>query len=175
VPNDVARYTALHVPADRPVTSARTRIVPLASLLGQRKWSPSDTLASQLVDYGASRGARDGRAGYVEGVLARLVEAADEGKASLPSASECLCGQELESLADERDHFAARRLCLEAVEVLVSVQPGELLVLDNLSTAHGRLGRRAPKELHQFMLGHRQLGVDRQIKLRDRVLAAFVA
>ena len=172
-PNDVARYSALHVPADWAPTSARTRIVPLALLLSQRKWLPCDMLAGRLVEYGASRGARDGDADYVEGVLARLVEAADEGEASLPSASDCLCGQELESVADEHDHFAARGLRLEAVELLVSVQPGELLVLDNLATAHGRLGQRRENELHQLMLGHRQLGVARQIELRDRVLAAF--
>ncbi len=117
-PQDVARYTALHIPLDRAATSARTRIVRLAALLGQRRWPANDALIDRLVDYGSSRAARQGCADYVEGILARLVEAADEAEASLPRASERLCGQELGSIADERRHFAARGLRLEAAEVL---------------------------------------------------------
>jgi hypothetical protein len=170
---DVARYTALHVPLGRPAPSARTRIVPLAALLAQREWPRADALAAQLVEYGSSRGARDGSGEYVEGILARLVEAADEGGPSLPSASECLCGQELDSLEEERMHFASRGLRLQEAEVLIDLQPGQLLVLDNLAGAHGRVGRRRPKELHQLMLGHHQLRVDLQADLRDRILGAF--
>lgn len=172
---DVARYTALHVPLDRPATSAQTRIVRLAALLGQRRWPSGKALTDRLLAYGSSRVAGDGAADYVEGVLARLVEAADEAEASLPTASECLCGEELENITAEREHFARRGLRLQAAEVLVNVQPGQLLVLDNLATAHGRLGRRQPHELHQLMLGHAQLGVDLQTRLRDRALAAFSA
>lgn len=172
-PRDVARYTALHVPIDRPASHARTRVVSLAALLGQRTWPAPRGLLARLLAYGAGRGGRKAGGGYVEGILARLVEAADEAEPSLPPASECLCGQELESLAAERRHFAARGLCVDDVEVLVDLQPGELLVLDNLATAHGRQGARRPKELHQLMLGYPQLAVALQAELRDRVLAAF--
>lgn len=168
-PTDVARYTALHVPIDRPPSGARTRIVRLDVLLGQRAWPPAGALLNRLVEYGS------GGADYVEGILARLIEAVDDGDPSLPSHSECLCGTELDGIAEEREHFARRGLNLDDAEALVDVRPGQLLVLDNLATAHGRIGRRRPSELHQLMLGYRLLAVDRQVELRDRVLSAFTS
>ena len=40
VAQDVARYTALYVPADVADVQAATRLVPLVALLGQRSWPP---------------------------------------------------------------------------------------------------------------------------------------
>jgi hypothetical protein len=170
---DVARYTALHIPLGRAAASARTRIAQLAPLLGQRKWPPTDVVTERLVEYGTRGGTRTGDGRYVEGILARLVEAADDSEASLPSACDCLCGEELTTLAEEREHFATRGVPLEEAEVWVDLQPGELLVLDNLATAHGRVGRRRPRELSQWMLGHSRLAAELQAELRDRVLEAF--
>jgi len=170
-PADVARFTALYVDLRWPSTSAFTRVVPLAALLGQCTWSDRETLLARLRRYAKGCGVG---AHYVEGILGRLVEAADES-AALPSPADpdFLCGLEFASLAAERAHFARHSLDLEAVEQRVRLGPGELLVFDNLRTAHGRAGTRRPEELHQLCVGYRGLGAERQRTLSRRVLAAF--
>jgi hypothetical protein len=59
-----------------------------------------------------------------------------------------MCGMEFESVGQERDHFAERGLALDMVEPRVVLGPGQLLLLDNLATARGRLGLRKRLELH---------------------------
>jgi hypothetical protein len=162
-PVDVARFTALHIDARQAPTSALTRIVSLRRLLSQRSWPDASTLAARLRRYGT---------GAVEGILARLVEAAD-GRSELPA--DLLCGMEFDSTAEEAAHFARHRLALAAVEHRVLLCPGELLVFDNLATAHGRIGTRRPNELHQRCVGYRRLDPSRQRTLLLRVLNAFSA
>ena len=76
VEGDVARYTALYIPADVTGVRAVTRLVPLAALLAQRSWPPSSELVERLRSYGRTHGAWDDEQGDVEGSLARIVEAA---------------------------------------------------------------------------------------------------
>ena len=173
---DVARFTELCVARDRGPTTALTRIVSLRRLLGQRAWASPDLLLERLRRYGkanAGEGAEPGAA-CVEGIFARLVEAADESP-TLPRSGEAgfLCGMEFDSLAQERDHFAERRMDLESVEERVLLGAGQLLLLDNLATAHGRLGVRRPLELHQLCVGFRGLDASQQSVLLRRVLPAF--
>jgi hypothetical protein len=134
-----------------------------------------------MVQYGATRGGatRGGRtpdASYVEGILARLIEAADNTPATLPAVSEpgFLCGQEFDSVAEEGEFFASRNLHLDQAEVSIRLRPGQLLIFDNLALAHGRRGRRELREVHQWMFGYRQLDIDLQFALRDELLDAFV-
>jgi len=145
--------------------------VPLEALLRQRTASDPETLLARLRRYGEGGGVG---ARYVEGILGRLVEAADE-RAALPSPADpnFLCGLEFASLAAKQTHFARHSLELEAVEQRVRLSPGELSVFDNLRTAHGRAGTRSPEELHQLCVGYRGLDTDRQHTLSRRVLAAF--
>jgi hypothetical protein len=168
---DVARFTALYIDAGHPPTSARTRLVALRRLLAQRNWVDRQAMRARLRRYGSLQ---VGDEDYLEGILARLVEAADASP-SLPCTGEpgFLCGLEFASRAEERVHLSGRGLELDGIEAQVSLQPGELLLFDNLATAHGRLGTRAPLELHQRCLGYPRLGVARQHVLLDRVLGAF--
>ena len=172
---DVARFTALYVDQDRRRTTALTRIVPLWRLLSQRAWVEPALLLERFRRYGKAHTAADveRRAGYVEGILARLVEAADESP-TLPHSGDAgfLCGMEFESLAQERDHFAERGLNVDAVEQRVLLGPGQLLLLDNLATAHGRLGVRRPLELNQLCVGW-NLDISEQSLLLGRVLETF--
>lgn len=172
-PVEAARFTALYVEPDQPPTSARTRLVSLRPLLGQRAWGDPLALRGRVRAYGARQA---GSGDYVEGILARLVEAAD-GSPELPPVGTpgFLCGLEFSSPEEERAHLARRGLRLDRHEVHIPLQPGELLVFDNLATAHGRLGVRSPLELRQLCLGYSQLDVPRQQVLVDRVLEAFVA
>jgi hypothetical protein len=176
VPADVARFTGLYMPADIPTSDAVTRLVPLGPLLASRPWPPVDELVRRFAAYGHSRGAWDDAAGYAEGSLARIVEAALGEPAALPSVKthpSFLCGNEFASLADELEFFAERGLPLDAVEIDVRLGPGELLIFDNFRLAHGRRGTRRPGELNQRIFGHSALVVEQQLDLREAMLAAF--
>ena len=173
---EVARYTALYVHAHVASVRAVTRLVPLVALLSQRSWPPPRELVDRLTCYGRTHGAWDDDRGYVEGSLARLVEAATACRSPfLPSVKiepGFLCGLEFDSLSAELAFFERHGLRIDDVEISVDLQPGELLVFDNLAVAHGRRGTRKPGELHQRMFGH-TLQPAAQRRLRDGVLAAF--
>jgi hypothetical protein len=161
----------LYVDSRQPPTTALTRVVPLRALLGQRAWPRRRMVLANLRRY--ARTARGG-AGYVEGILARLVEAADDCSA-LPSTADksFLCGMEFASVAEERTHFARHGLELESIEHRIRLSAGDVLLFDNLATAHGRVGKREPEELHQLCAGYRGLNVTSQATLLQRVLGAF--
>lgn len=130
----------------------------------------------RFASYGATHGAWDDAAGYVEGGLARIVEAAAGDAPALPSVKAdpgFLCGEEFDSLAAELAFFTTHGLSPDDAGTEVEVAPGELLVFDNLALAHGRRGVRRPGELRQRVFGHRALDVARQRAVRDRVLSAF--
>ena len=157
---------------------AVTRLVPLVALLGQRSWPPPGELVDRLTSYGRTHGAWDDDRGYVEGSLARIIEAAAAWRSPiLPSVKiepGFLCGLEFDSLLAEVAFFERHGLHIDDVEISIDLQPGELLVFDNLALAHGRRGTRKPGELRQRMFGQ-SLQPAAQRKLRDRVLAAFYA
>jgi hypothetical protein len=54
----------------------------------------------------------------------------------------------------------------------VLIEPGELLIFDNLALAHGRRGRRAAGELHQRIYGYREVTVPQQVALPDHWFTA---
>jgi len=177
VERDIGRYTALYIQEGFGRVSARTRLVPLAPLLRQRAWPSKTDLMARFVAYGKTHGARNDDHGYVEGSLARLVEAA-AGTPTLPSVkveSGFLCGMEFDSLDSERQFFERHSLCLDGVQVDVPLSPADLLVFDNLAVAHGRRGTRRPGELRQWVFGESSSGLARQRELRDYLLAAFHA
>jgi Taurine catabolism dioxygenase TauD, TfdA family len=177
VQHDVGRFTALHIPNGFGAVSAVTRLVPLTTLLGQRAWPLESELEARLIAYGKTHGAWNDDQGYVEGSLARVVEAA-AGVAALPSVkmdSGFLCGMEFANLESELRFFEGHSLRVEDVQIEVLLSPGEMLVFDNLALAHGRRGARRPGELHQWVFGERGVGAVRQRELRSRVLEAFAA
>jgi hypothetical protein len=171
-PTDVARFTALYVNRGHAPTTALTRIVPLSELLSQRTWIEPELLLERLHSYGQAN-TGDGGA-YIEGIFARIVEAADDSP-TLPRCGDAdfLCGMEFDSVAQESYHFAGRGLDLDRVEQRVLLCPSQLLLLDNLATAHGRLGIRKTLELHQLCVGFRNLDEPEQVVLCRRVLEAF--
>ncbi len=178
IEQEVARYTALYVPGDVAGVQAVTRLVPLVALLSQRSWPSPAELLARLTSYGRTHGSWDDDRGYVEGSLARIVDAAAAWRSPiLPSVKiepGFLCGLEFDSLFAETAFFEGHGLRIQDVEVSVNLQPGELLVFDNLALAHGRSGTRKPGELRQRMFGH-SLHPAAQRKLRDGLLTAFYA
>jgi hypothetical protein len=173
--SDVARFTALHIPAGSRPTEALTRLVPLDRLLSQRAWPEHEELLRRFAAYGESHGAWEGADGYTEGSLARVIEAA-AAVPTLPSVKanpEFLCGNEFTSIDAELDFFAAHGLSVKDAQIDAALQPGAVLIFDNLLLAHGRRGVRQPGELRQRVYGHRALAPGHQREVRDRVLAAF--
>jgi hypothetical protein len=173
---DMARFTALYLAADAPPSEAITRLVPISALVARRRWADRHELVQRLASYGHTHGAWDDAAGYTEGNLARIIEAALGQPPVLPSVKahpEFLCGTEFTSLAGELEFFAKRELQLEPVEIEVCLRPGELLVFDNLALARGRRGTRQPGELNQRVFGRPATPVEDQLRLRDRFLNTF--
>ncbi len=176
VPADLARFTALHLPVGTPPSEAVTRLLPLRSLSSRGLRLDREELIRRFRAYGNSHGAWNDDAGYLEGSLARVVEAALGQTPVLPSVKRTagfLCGTEFATLDDELEFFAERGLRLEEAEIDIHLRPGELLIFDNLMLAHGRRGSRQGGELRQRVFGHRALPVRQQAQLRDRVLAAL--
>ncbi len=149
---DVARYTVLYVDAESRGSGAATRIVPLRDLAVQRRWPASHELATRL----RTRDDPD----VTEGVLARIVESAD-GSAELPdkASASFRCGLEFGTVEAERAYLRLHGLDLNGVEQRVVLDPGHVLIFDNLRCAHGRLGLRHTEELHQLCLGFPGLSV----------------
>ena len=150
----------------------------MRSLFAASRWPDRHELIRRFTAYGASHGAWDNAAGYVEGSLARIVEAALGQAPVLPSVKRepgFLCGAEFASLDDEQRFLNERDLHPDEVGIEVCLHPGELLVFDNLLVAHGRRGRRRAGELHQRVFGHLGARVEQQSELRDCVLAAFAS
>jgi hypothetical protein len=176
IEQDVARYTALHVPSAVEGVSAATRPVPLAALLTQRPWPSRTELIAPFVAYGKTHGARNDARGYFEGILARVVEAAASSPVlpSVKAEPDFLCGTEFDSLRAGLRFFEDHSLRVEDVQHEIALSPGELLVFNNLTVAHGRRGTRRPGELRQWIFGHKGLSVDCQSELRDLVVAAFL-
>jgi len=94
------------------------------------------------------------------------------GPAPVSANPDFLCGTELSTIDDETLFFAQRGLSIDAVAVEVRLQPGELLLFDNLAVAHGRRESRARRTALKSVRAP-ALDPGEQIKLRDRMLAAF--
>jgi hypothetical protein len=164
---DVALYTALFIDADKPSSGAATRIVPLGRLLQQRTWPVRSVITERLRDTSLDNAP-------VEGILARIVAAIDQ-TFDLPSKDDqgFLCGMEFASVEDEQRYYARHGMTLAGVEQQVALGSGELLLCDNFATAHGRAGRRRPRELHQLCIGLRSADLSQQAVTAARVIGAF--
>jgi hypothetical protein len=177
-PRDLAHYTVLFVLDDSARPQAVTRLVNLRLLLAQRPWPDEEELARRFAEYGRSHGAWNSSSGYSEGILGRLVEAAHGRAPALPSVSanaDFLCGTEFAGVDDERQFLAEHGLDLGRAVTEVKLEPGQMMIFDNLQIAHGRLGRRQARELHQLVLGYRALDTAGQLQVRKRILGAFTA
>jgi hypothetical protein len=125
--------------------------VSLDDLVTQRPWPEPQDVAKRLRSH-------EDDPNHSEGVLARIVEAAD-GSAQLPSKTSAafLCGLEFDTIEAERNYLADHGLNLDRAEHQIVLQPGRALIFDNLRCAHGQLGTRRAEELHQLCIGFASL------------------
>lgn len=167
IPVDVARFTALLRDARESQGRASTRLLSLRRLLAHQSWAERPLIARRLGRIASA----DRR---VEGILGRVIEVARAGRELVPLGTPGhLCGMEFDSIEHERSFFADMGLPLTDVEEQVFLGPGELLLIDNLGTAHGRSGVRDVAELYQLFVGYSSLHAPEQQRLLDRFLSVF--
>jgi hypothetical protein len=142
---------------------AATRLVSLPVLLAPSRWGGGTQIESRLQAYARSHGSSwdwQGDSGHRVSCFARVLDALNPParltnfrttpKADWYAASKA--GHEFGDLAEEGAFYAGRGAPLDC-EQRVIVQPGELLLIDNVRAIHGRVGTRAAGELHQFLIG----------------------
>ena len=59
----------------------------------------------------------------------------------------------LTSMRNEYRFYKLRGLDFSVKEKQITLQPGQLLILDNMRVVHGRIGKRNMEEIYQFMYG----------------------
>jgi hypothetical protein len=150
----------LPVDTDHSVT-ARTRLLPLNGLFCELAQSSAD-LEDRLVNYVRRYG--DGWGDTNTGrlaCLARLLDAVT-GKEELAGQRDKVVGQWFGTdqwLEPDVAHhlelnfFERHGVDIVAREIEVLLRPGQLLIVDNLRVAHGRIGTRRSKEICNLMYG----------------------
>lgn len=152
----------LYFPYDTPAGTAKTRLLPLTGLLSDSRFGGKDQVESTLVSYVQEHG--DGWADvntYRLSCFARVIDAVagtedlvgyrDKTMAQWFSESENQEGAA--RLANEHAFYAQRQVPIEQKEKQIQLQPGQLLIIDNMRAVHGRVGKRREKEIYQFMYG----------------------
>lgn len=62
------------------------------------------------------------------------------------------------AFAREAAFYAQHGIDLTQLESRVALQPGQLLFTDDVRVLHGRIGKRATKEVFNFMFGIEEIG-----------------
>lgn len=164
-------FLALLMPQEEPASGTTTRIVSVERLVGQRSWGDADEVEKRLREYVASHGSSwdwDGDTGGRVSCFARIVDAlAPEHVLTnfrqVPREQwyeRSRAANEFGSLEEERAFYRERGVDVKAAECSMVMQPGELLVVNNVRAVHGRTGRRRVEELHQVLLGIRDVHPD---------------
>jgi len=168
-PQALYTISALYKPAgSEPNPLAKTRVASIAKLLNQVSLGKRDELASRLEAYASNHGD-----GWVQpkphntqrlAIFARVIDAL-RGETRLADKIDTMIGQCFDydknpdgvyGLEQEYAFFKQARLDLAAVEKQISLLPGQMLVFDNMTCVHGRVGRRQKRELMHFLFGVEQ-------------------
>lgn len=176
-PETLYLFGALYFPPDQQPGTATTRVVPLARLLAQRSWGSADSVAQRLFAYARSHGSSwdwEADSGHRVSCFARLLDALNPQPRltnfrAIPRAqwyAVSQAGHEFENAEAEAAFYTANGLRLSEAEARFVLEPGDLLVFNNVSTIHGRLGTRRPGELHQVLFGLRAVPASQSVVIR---------
>jgi hypothetical protein len=152
---------ALFRPPDSQPSIAETRVVHLPRLLAQRKFGARSIVQERLIDYVRRFGD-----GWVEpqavnthrlACLARFLDAVT-GRHELTGCIDYTTGQWFsengcDGEAAEAEYYRTCGLDIRSAEERIRIGPGELLIVDNIRCAHGRVGPRTPREIYQLLYG----------------------
>jgi hypothetical protein len=172
----VCLYVGLYLPPDH-TSTAVTRIVSIENLLARRSFGGRSEIELKLAHYALTHGSSwdwDRDSGNRVSCFARILDALspeprltnfrETAKERWYAASRA--GNEFENYQQELGFYRSVRLRLEDSEVEVTLKPGDLLVMNNVTTVHGRIGRREPHELVQFLVGLRRARISHGESIR---------
>ena len=177
-------FFALYYPYEVPLVAATTRLVDVCELARQRAWGPLDDVQTCLHRYAAERGSRwdwAHESGHRVSCFARILDgltppyrltnfrtlARDEWYTASHGGNE---------LATEEEEFQFYRSCgvnLEPIEQRLVLRPGDLLVVNNVRTIHGRIGSRPSGALRQILFGIPNAPRNTLTQISSRVLSLF--
>ena len=158
--------TGLFIPKGEIPKTAKTRVINIKGLFNDsEKFGTKDQVEEKIVDYVKKYG--DGWT-YPDKVntcriscFARVVDAVagtqeladyfDKTMAQWFRDPENPTGEA--SKAMEKKFYEERGIDLDSIEEDIVIKPGQILIVDNMRTAHGRIGKRSEKETWQFMYG----------------------
>lgn len=152
----------LYKPLNTPRGNARTRVLPLKNLLSDARWGTEEQIEEKILHYVKKHG--DGWTNVNTQRLtcfARLVDAISGGEALKHYKGKTMAewfsksSQEPGEIKMKREHdfYAKRGLDVKNKAIEVTLQPGEMIIIDNTRVSHGRIGKRKEKEIYQFMYG----------------------
>jgi hypothetical protein len=152
-------FAALFHPGDVDTSAAETRIVRLSRLFERTSF---DDAHERLVRYATVYGdgwakpspARTGRLSC----LARLIDAASDQHQlidfyDMPTWDWFCKGRYDCGLLSETEYFREHGIDLKSVEERVRLKRGDLLIIDNIRCAHGRVGPRPLDAIYHVMVG----------------------
>lgn len=167
-PADLCLYVALYLPSTGRPSVAATRIAALHAFRGVAGWGTAAQVGDRLRRYAQSHGSSwdwDGDSGHRVSCFARVLDAlcAPHRLTNFRTTPRdqwyeiSAAGHEFQGFEEEQDFYAYCGVGLSAIEEQVVLRPGELLVVNNVRAVHGRVGRRVPGEVYQFVVGARQV------------------
>lgn len=149
-------------PSKQEPQSARTRVLPLGGLVALSTAEADRRLAEYAAAYG------DGWPGHNSGRInagVRVIDALSdtpELQADIDKPVDQWFGDdvvdEATAFAREATFYARHGIDLSQLESHIALEPGQLLFMDNTRVLHGRIGRRAAKEVFNFMFGIESIG-----------------
>ncbi len=164
-PQNMFLITGLYINAKQTPKTAATRVINLRGLLKDPKFGGASVIEDRILEYVKKHG--DGWT-YPDKVntfriscFARVMDAV-AGTEELADYFDKSMAQWFQdpdnkdghhSKDGEKEFYGARGIDLETIEEDVVIKPGQLLIVDNMRTAHGRIGKRDARETLQFMYG----------------------
>ncbi|RJQ20328.1 hypothetical protein C4580_04015 [Candidatus Woesearchaeota archaeon] len=164
-PQLMQTLVGLYCPPETKNSPAKTRLVSIPALFSQKKFGTAKDVHAKLTEYANQHGDGWDSPERVNtkriACFARVIDALFGGHALLEQRNQRMdewffvSNDETgtKGLLRERAFYAERGLDLAKCEEHITLHPGELLIIDNLRTIHGRLGKRERAELWQIMFG----------------------
>jgi hypothetical protein len=176
-------HVGIYLPMDTDhVVTARTRLLELDGVLADRGLR-ADAVERRVLAYARRHG--DGwedHNTYRLACFVRIVDALSDTPELTDQVDKTVGqwfqpGERLDAVAahdQERAFLSRHGIDISAREREVALEPGQLLVLDNLRVVHGRVGRRKAREIYNFMFGVQAVQRDDVAAVRRQICELVV-
>lgn len=177
-PETIVAFVALYFPNWHPPGDATTRIVPLTRLLANGGCGDCETVEKRLYDYALSHGSSwdwDTTSGGRVSCFARVLDAlaANHRLTNFKETPKdrwyvaSRGGNEFDGYDDEVKFYESFGLDIQSAQTCIKLRPGDLLVLNNIATIHGRRGVRQRGEIDQYLLGKHNVPIQESAGIRS--------